>query len=65
MKAILNNEEPAEILMRDDRSSGARVSLEFLYGIHCFGINNLIYIASIIYRLFTPYQYGNNTGMQQ
>ena len=32
MKAIVNNEELAEILMRDELSSGARVSLEFLYG---------------------------------
>jgi len=32
MKAIVNNEELAEILMRDNLSSGARVSLEFLYG---------------------------------
>ncbi len=32
MKAIVNNEELAEILMRDELSSGAKVSLEFLYG---------------------------------
>lgn len=32
MKAIVNNESLAELLMSDPLSSGARVSLEFLYG---------------------------------
>jgi hypothetical protein len=30
----MNNEDLAEILMRDDLSSGAKVSFEFLYGIN-------------------------------
>lgn len=31
MKAIVNNEELADILMKDKKSSGAKVSIEFLY----------------------------------
>ena len=32
MKAIVNNEDLAELLMSDPISSGTKVTLEFLYG---------------------------------
>jgi len=32
MKSIVNNEELAKLLMNDTRSAGARIPIEFIYG---------------------------------